>query len=215
MFDALTENVRAVFRSGRQAADRGHHGHIDHEHILLGLLHLESGLAIEVLRGLGADVQALRRDVERGLVPGTEESPRPMPFTVRARRIVEGSRDAARCFGHDHIGSGHLLLALLQESDGATVRVLGKQGVGVDALEAALDERLATLPGPPVRPAVPDPQRLTGRSMAAWRYALEMSPGMLEVAFGVPDTLRFALKSQYRAALATMRQAIELCPDGL
>lgn len=125
----FTQRVRESLAAAREhAADLGHE-FVDTEHILLGVLETD-GVAVSVLRNLGIDVDKFRAGVIAGLKPGGDFLSGPdLPYTSRAKRVLEQSMDAARELKHNYVGSEHLLLGLISVNDGVAAKVLASAGV--------------------------------------------------------------------------------------
>jgi ATP-dependent Clp protease ATP-binding subunit ClpC len=142
----FTERVRKILTRAREEATRLNHSYVGTEHILLGLVAEEEGVAIEVLRGLGADPQALARLVEGAIQPGRDAvNPRvDLPYTSRGKKILELAMQEVRMLKHRYVGSEHLLLGMLAEGKGIAAQVLAEAGV---TLEAARSETVRLLEG--------------------------------------------------------------------
>jgi ATP-dependent Clp protease ATP-binding subunit ClpC len=128
--EKFTERVRRVMFLGREEAARLHHDYIGTEHLLLGLLREGQGIAASVLNNLGLDLDAIRQAVE-SMVSSTGGTLTigEIPFTPRAKRVVELSVEEARQLGHNYVGTEHLLLGLIREGEGVAARVLLQMGV--------------------------------------------------------------------------------------
>jgi ATP-dependent Clp protease ATP-binding subunit ClpC len=116
-----------------QEAMRFNHESIGTEHILLGLIKEGSGVAANVLRNLGVDLKRIRMEIEK-LVPSGHEmvAVGRLPFTPRAKKVIELAFEEARALGHNYVGTEHLLLGLLRESEGVAARVLVEQGLKLE-----------------------------------------------------------------------------------
>ncbi|MFT7463658.1 MAG: ATP-dependent Clp protease ATP-binding subunit ClpC, partial [Pseudohongiellaceae bacterium] len=146
MFDRFTDRARKVMNLAKAEAQRLNHEYIGTEHILLGLVQEGSGVAANVLRGMGIDLKHIRTEVEK-LVKGSATMV-PMgnlPFTPRAKKVLELSLEEASQLGHNYIGTEHLLLGLIKESEGIAARVLTNLTV---KLEDVREEVLEFLGGP-------------------------------------------------------------------
>jgi len=146
MFDRFTDRARKVMNLAKAEAQRLNHEYIGTEHILLGLVQEGSGVAANVLRGMGIDLKRIRSEVEK-LVKGSATMV-PMgnlPFTPRAKKVLELSLEEASQLGHNYIGTEHLLLGLIKESEGIAARVLTNLTV---KLEDVREEVLEFLGGP-------------------------------------------------------------------
>ncbi len=136
--DKFTKRARRVLTYAQEEATRLNHNYIGTEHLLLGLIREEEGLAAKVLRDLGVEQTRVRQVVEdivgRGqAAPGTRLS-----LTPRTKRVIELAVDEARRMGHHYIGTEHLLLGLVREGDGIAVNVLKSLNVNPDRVRAHL-----------------------------------------------------------------------------
>jgi len=141
-FEKFSERARRVLTSAQEEAQRLNHSYIGTEHILLGLIREEEGVATKVLTNLGVTLSKVRSAVEyiigRGEKAGTGE----MGLTPRAKRVIELAIDEARRLGHNYIGTEHLLLGLLHEGEGVAANALESFGI---TLEQARTETTRTL----------------------------------------------------------------------
>ncbi len=125
MFDRFTDRARKILGFARQEAERLNHDSIGTEHMLLGLIKEGSGVAANVLENMNLDLARLRLEVEKIVQNGgTTVSMGQMPFTPRAKKVLEYSLEEARSLGHNYIGTEHLLLGLLREEEGIAAQVL-------------------------------------------------------------------------------------------
>ncbi|KAA3612812.1 MAG: ATP-dependent Clp protease ATP-binding subunit [Planctomycetota bacterium] len=146
MFDRFTERARKVMGFARREAQRFHHEYIGTEHILLGLIQEGQGVAANVLKGMNIDLDKIRREVEKIVKTGPAIEPSvQIPFTPRAKKVVELALEEAQSLGHNYIGTEHLLLALLREQEGIAAHVLVALGV---KLEEVREEVIEFLGGP-------------------------------------------------------------------
>src|SRR4030095_15674615 len=124
MFKRFTERARRVIILAREEAERYHHEYLGTEHILLGILKDGGGIAITVLQKLGVDLKQLKQEVERNLPPSLNTLVvGEIPFTAKAKKVLECAVEEARLMGHNYIGTEHLLLGLLKEKDGVAFKV--------------------------------------------------------------------------------------------
>jgi len=141
-FEKFSERARRVLTLAQEEAEHLNHNYIDTEHILLGLVREEEGVAAKVLTNLGVGLNKVRSAVEfivgQGKKPTTSET----GLTPRAKRVIELAIDEARHLGHNYIGTEHLLLGLLREVGGVAAAVLDNFGV---TLERARTETTHTL----------------------------------------------------------------------
>jgi ATP-dependent Clp protease ATP-binding subunit ClpC len=125
MFDRFTDRARKVMGLARQEAQRFNHDYIGTEHILLGLVQEGSGVAASVLKNLDIDLKKIRQEVEKLVSHGTTMvTMGQLPFTPRAKKVLELSLEEASNLGHNYIGTEHLLLGLIREQEGIAAQVL-------------------------------------------------------------------------------------------
>jgi len=129
MQDKFTDRVRRVMFLAREEAARLHHDYIGTEHLLLGIIREGEGLAATILTNLGLDLDVVRRTVEN-MVPASSGAVQigEIPFTPRAKHVLELSVDEAKLLGHNYVGTEHLLLGLIREGEGIAARVLVEFG---------------------------------------------------------------------------------------
>ncbi len=141
MFDRFTDRARKVMGLARQEAQRLNHEYIGTEHILLGLVQEEHSVAANVLRQMKIDIKKVRSEVEKLVQSGTAPvNMGQLPFTPRAKRILQLSFEEATELGHNYVGTEHLLLGLLRERDGVAAMVLVNLGLKLeDVRKAVLD----------------------------------------------------------------------------
>jgi len=124
MFERFTERARQVVVLAQEEARTLKHNYIGTEHILLGLLREEEGLAARVLEGLEITVEDVRAQVIRIVGSGEEVTSGQIPFTPRAKKVLELALREALSLGHNYIGSEHILLGLVRENEGVAARIL-------------------------------------------------------------------------------------------
>jgi len=135
-FDRFTKRARQVLVLAQDEAQRLNHNYIGTEHLLLGLVREESGVAARVLKDLGVEPEALRKAVEEMIGRGERKVLGKIGLTPRTKRVIELAMDEARRLGHHYIGTEHLLLGLAREGEGIAVDVLKSLGVNLDRLRA-------------------------------------------------------------------------------
>src|SRR5258707_6889140 len=143
-FDKFTERARKVLRLAQEEAQRFQHNYIGTEHLLLGLVREDEGVAAKVLHNLGVDLQKVRSSVEDIIGRGDRIVLGEIGLTPRAKQVIELSVDEARRMNHHYIGKEHLLLGLIREGEGIAVGVLERLGVN---LEQARRQTLVVLSG--------------------------------------------------------------------
>jgi ATP-dependent Clp protease ATP-binding subunit ClpC len=136
MNDRFTQRVRKVLFLARDEAGRLQHDYIGTEHLLLGIIREGEGIAANVLRRLGIDFEKIQAAIEETVSP--QSGPvtiGEIPFTPRAKRVLELSIDEARQHNHNYVGTEHLLLALIREGEGVAARVLNELGADHEAVK--------------------------------------------------------------------------------
>jgi len=145
MFDRFTERARRVIVLAREEATRLNHDYIGTEHLLLGLAREGEGIAASALENIGVSLETIRIEVEKIVPIGSGTlTLGDVPFTPRAKKVLELAMDEARLMSHNYIGTEHLLLGLIREGEGVAARVLEKLGVD---LEKVRQEILSLLGG--------------------------------------------------------------------
>ena len=166
MFERFTEEARQVVVLAQEEARTLKHNYIGTEHILLGILREEEGLGARVLESLGVTLDRVREQVVQIVGAGDETTAGQIPFTPRAKKVLELSLREALSLGHNHIGPEHILLGLVRENEGVATRIL----LTFDAdAETIRTEVIRQLSGPGARQYrdSPDRRRLTRTSSAA------------------------------------------------
>ena len=153
MFERFTEEARQVVVLAQEEGRNLGHNYIGTEHILLGLLRERHSAPGEALTAAGVALEEARAAIVRLVGRGEQPSAAEVPFTPRAKKVLELSLREALSRGHNYIGPEHILLGLIRENDGVALKVLLDFGVDVEALRRATLDRLPE-PGPQP-PAVP------------------------------------------------------------
>ena len=126
----FTDRVRKVLQMAREEAARLRHEYVGTEHILLGIVREGEGVAAAVLMNLNVDFDKLRRSVEAVVKQGTDDRRNPdLPYTSRAKKVLELSMSEARELNHSYVGTEHLLLGVLREEKGIGAQALVQHGV--------------------------------------------------------------------------------------
>ncbi|MGV9308775.1 MULTISPECIES: ATP-dependent Clp protease ATP-binding subunit [unclassified Nonomuraea] len=128
MFERFTDRARRVLVLAQEEARKLNHDYLGTEHLLLGLLLEGQGVAALALTKLGIGLDAVQTGVVSISLPGERPHDGHIPFTPRAKRVLELALREALFFGHDHIGTEHLLLGLIREGEGVAAQVLASQG---------------------------------------------------------------------------------------
>jgi ATP-dependent Clp protease ATP-binding subunit ClpC len=132
MFERFTDRARRVVVLAQDEARRLDHNYIGTEHILLGLVQEGEGVAAKALEALGIGLAAVRQQVEEIVGRGKEAPGGHIPFTPRAKKVLELSLREALQLGHDYIGTEHILLGLIREGEGVAARVLANLGADLN-----------------------------------------------------------------------------------
>ncbi|MBX3133110.1 MAG: ATP-dependent Clp protease ATP-binding subunit [Gemmatimonadaceae bacterium] len=160
----FTERVRKVLAMAREEAARLHHEYVGTEHILLGLIREGEGVAAAVLQNLSVDLEEVQQKIEDTVKKGkaAQTTGPDLPYTSRAKKVLELAMGEARELNHSYVGTEHLLLGLLREEKGIAAQVLSDAGVNLEAARAETLRLLGTemppgganaAPGTPQAPA--------------------------------------------------------------
>src|SRR5215218_3140702 len=147
MFERFTDRARRVIVLAQEEARYLDHNYIGTDHILLGLIHEGEGVAAQSLTQLGVSLEAVRAEVEETIGRGPEAPTGHIPFTPRAKKVLELSLREALELGHSYIGTEHILLGLLREGQGIGAQVLVKLGAGRDQVRQVVVQLLAGYAG--------------------------------------------------------------------
>jgi ATP-dependent Clp protease ATP-binding subunit ClpC len=158
MFERFTDRARRVVVLAQEEARILNHNYIGTEHILLGLLREGGGVAAKALESLGLRLEAVRQQVEEIIGKGQHAPSGHIPFTPRAKKVLELSLREALQLGHDYIGTEHILLGLLSEGEGVAAQVLVRLGAD---LKRVRQQVIQLLHGGQVEAAGAGPRRLT------------------------------------------------------
>ena len=143
MFDRFTDRAKKVMSFARQEAMKFNHEYIGTEHILLGLVQEGSGVAANVLKNMSIDLEKIRHEVEKIVKTGPSMvTMGQLPFTPRAKKVLELSLEEASQLSHNYIGTEHLLLGLIRENEGIAAQVLMNLGVKLDEVREEVLEFL-------------------------------------------------------------------------
>jgi ATP-dependent Clp protease ATP-binding subunit ClpA len=190
MFQRFTDRARQVVVLAQVEARRLDHNWIGTEHLLLGLIDEGGGVAAKALESLGIGLDAVRQQVEEIIGRGQQPPSGHIPFTPRAKKVLELSLRESMQLGHDYIGTEHILLGLLREGDGVAAQVLVRLGADLDRVRQQVIRLLHGYPAEEPEPGV------------------EGRPEMAEQRAGIgPDTSD--LDEQIEAARTEKEAAIE------
>jgi ATP-dependent Clp protease ATP-binding subunit ClpA len=145
LFERFTDRARRVVVLAQEEARRLNHNYIGTEHLLLGLLH--QGVAAKALQSLGISLEAVRAQVEEIIGQGQSAPTGHIPFTPRAKKVLELSLREAKHLGHNYIGTEHLLLGLIREGQGVAAQVLVKLGADLSRVRQQVIQLLSGYAG--------------------------------------------------------------------
>ncbi len=134
MFGRFTERAQKVLFFARDEARRLGHPAVGTEHLLLGLLREGDGIAARALQALGVNLDKVRKEVEKIVVPGNLRGGEEIGLTPRAKKVLELAQEEGRKQGVSYVGTEHILLGLIREGEGVAARVLANQGITLDKL---------------------------------------------------------------------------------
>ena len=132
MLERFTDRARRVVKLAEEEARMLSHNYIGTEHLLLGLIHEGDGVAAKALESLGISLQAVRQQVEEIIGRGQQVPSEGIPFTPRAKKVLELSLRESKQLGHTYIGTEHILLGLIREGDGVAAQVLVRLGADLN-----------------------------------------------------------------------------------
>ncbi len=147
MFERFTDRARRVVVLAQEEARLLNHNYIGTEHILLGLIHEGEGVAAKALESLGISLEAVRTQVEEIIGQGGQSPSGHIPFTPRAKKVLELSLREALQLGHNYIGTEHILLGLIREGEGVAAQVLVKLGADLSRVRQQVIQLLSGYPG--------------------------------------------------------------------
>ena len=147
MFERFTDRARRVVVLAQEEARLLNHNYIGTEHILLGLIHEGEGVAARALQGLGIRLDSVRSQVVETIGQGHQSPSGHIPFTPRAKKVLELSLREALQLGHNYIGTEHILLGLIREGDGVAAQVLEKLGADLPKVRHTVIQLLSGASG--------------------------------------------------------------------
>jgi ATP-dependent Clp protease ATP-binding subunit ClpA len=141
MFERFTDKARRVVVLAQEESRLFNHGYIGTEHLLLGLIREGEGVGGQVLKVTDFDLGSVRAEVEQRVPPGADAPKGHIPFTPRAKKVLELSLRQAIRLGHDYIGTEHILLGIIEEGEGVAAQIV----MSKTPLEVVRDEVMARL----------------------------------------------------------------------
>jgi ATP-dependent Clp protease ATP-binding subunit ClpC len=182
MFERFTDRARRVVVLAQEESRLFNHDYIGTEHILLGLIHEGEGVAATTLESLGISLDSVRSEVEEMIGHGRSPARGHIPFTPRAKKVLELSLREALQLGHTYIGTEHILLGLIREGQGVAAQVLLKLGADLDRVRQQV---IDVLSGSEVSPS--ERERSEGRRYLG--LLSESAESLLKAAKGLADDL--------------------------
>jgi ATP-dependent Clp protease ATP-binding subunit ClpC len=146
LFERFTNRARRVVVLAQEEARMLNHNYIGTEHILLGLIHEGEGVAAKALESLNISLEAVRQQVEEIIGQGQAAPTGHIPFTPRAKKVLELSLREALQLGHNYLGTEHILLGLIREGEGVAAQVLQKLGAHLDRVRETVIQHLHGYP---------------------------------------------------------------------
>ncbi|WP_203568942.1 ATP-dependent Clp protease ATP-binding subunit [Aestuariimicrobium ganziense] len=153
MFERFTDRARRVVVLAQDEAKMLNHNYIGTEHILLGLIHEGEGVAARALESMGISLEAVREQVEDMIGPGQTTPTAHIPFTPRAKKVLELSLREALQMNHSYIGTEHILLGLMREGEGVAAQVLIKLGADLNRVRTTVLQLLSGYQGKGEQPS--------------------------------------------------------------
>jgi ATP-dependent Clp protease ATP-binding subunit ClpC len=202
----FTDRVRRVLAAAREAAAERHHEYVGTEHLLIAVASESDGVSTAVIENLGANREDLVGRVNALLRPGAPDSHTgpDLPYTTRAKKVLELSMSEARVLQHNYVGTEHLLLGLLAEQKGIGAQVLNAGGITLDRARAET-RRILGSTAPSSQPAEPH-----AAHPAAPGYARSRSPYGVALVDDFTGRARDALRAAYAEAQARDNASVDL-----
>src|SRR5450755_4321968 len=160
----FTPRAQQVLALARKEADRFNHNFVGTEHLLLGLIKLGQGVAVNVLQSMGIDLETVRLEVEKQVGTGPDQKMiGNIPYTPRVKKVIALAQKEAKNLNHTYVGTEHLLLGLLREGDGVAAKVLRALDVDIEQCRQEilkeLDPNFAAQPGEEQQPGEPSAEK--------------------------------------------------------
>ncbi len=219
----FTDRVRRVLQLAREEAARLHHEYVGTEHILLGLIREGEGVGVAVLTNLNVDLEEICGRIDETVKQGkaAARAGPDLPYTSRAKKVLEFAMGEARQLNHAYVGTEHLLLGVLREEKGIGAQVLTEAGVTLEAARSEVLRLLATEMSasdatPPATPPVPYTPDARGSLQLALQEAHDMKAAALGpelLLLGVLRVMLTAPAGSARATLAALLNAAGLTPE--
>src|SRR6266568_274342 len=180
MFERFTDRARRVVVLAQEEARMLNHNYIGTEHVLLGLIHEGEGVAAKALESLGISQEAVRQQVEEIIGQGQQAPSGHIPFTPRAKKVLELSLREALQLGHNYIGTEHILLGLIREGEGVAAQVLVKLGADLDRVRQQVNQLLHGYQGKEPAAAGPPSETAPSTSLVLDQFGRNLTAGARE-----------------------------------
>ena len=213
MFDKFTNRAKQVIKLAKKEAQRMNHNYLGTEHILLGLLKLGQGIAVNVLRNMSIEYDTVRQEVEKLVGFGPEIQLYGDPaLTGKVKKVIEYSNEEAQALGHNYVGTEHLLLGLLRQTDGVAAQVLENLNVNLKEVRKEVLKELESFNiQMPSHPSVPPQPAGAGASMGGPSAFGPQRP-FERGAHGGPSTDKLAALKAFGQDLTEMAKEGKLDP---
>jgi ATP-dependent Clp protease ATP-binding subunit ClpC len=180
MFERFTDRARRVVVLAQEEARMLNHNYIGTEHILLGLIHEGEGVAAKALESLGISLEGVRQQVEEIIGQGQQAPSGHIPFTPRAKKVLELSLREALQLGHNYIGTEHILLGLIREGEGVAAQVLQKLGADLNRVRQQVIQLLSGYQGKETQTAGTAPEAGPSSSLVLDQFGRNLTQAAKE-----------------------------------
>src|SRR6476646_5707436 len=180
MFERFTDRARRVVVLAQEEARMLNHNYIGTEHILLGLIHEGEGVAAKALESLDISLEAVRAQVEEIIGQGQQAPSGHIPFTPRAKKVLELSLREALQLGHNYIGTEHILLGLIREGEGVAAQVLHKLGADLNRVRQQVIQLLSGYQGKEQQTAGTAPEAAPSSSLVLDQFGRNLTQAAKE-----------------------------------
>ncbi|MGH3412464.1 MAG: ATP-dependent Clp protease ATP-binding subunit [Marmoricola sp.] len=180
MFERFTDRARRVVVLAQEEARMLSHNYIGTEHILLGLIHEGDGIAAKSLESLGISLDGVRAQVEESIGRGQQAPTGHIPFTPRAKKVLELSLREALQLGHNYIGTEHILLGLIREGEGVAAQVLQKLGADLNRVRQQVIQLLSGYQGKEAQTAGTAPEATPSSSLVLDQFGRNLTQAAKE-----------------------------------
>ncbi|MBI3406975.1 MAG: hypothetical protein HY040_01280 [Planctomycetes bacterium] len=213
MYERFTDRARQVLQEANEEAKRFRHEYIGTEHVLLGLVKTNAGVASEVLKSLGVELRRIRQEVEKIVQPGPYKvEVDKLPQTPRAKKVIEFAIDESRSLNHNYVGTEHILLGLIREQEGVASQVLMNLGLNLQKIRDEVLVLLGREPTPLPQPEpIESPPDLPSRFDQAYWLLQSASEALGHLKVGAVSEQDFA----WAAALREKQVALKKIQDWL